>query len=428
MQRPVLTSIAALGLLVTLGSAQGEDLMDVYRVAQAKDPRLAAAEAAHRAAVEAKPQARSLLLPALNAQAAQTSIDSDRNGNYTNSNYSLNLQQALYHHDYWLLLRQADSRVAQADAQLGSARQDLITRVATSYFLVLAAKDNLEFAEAEKTSIGQQLRQTQQRFEVGLTAVTDVREAQARYDLAVAQEIAARNQLDIANELLREITGRAFADLAPLGADMPLLVPEPEDIEQWVDTAVQQNLELIAAEAQTDVARQEVGRQRATRYPSLDLVASYGHSEQGAFAFEDDATTVGIQLNFPFYQGGAITSRTREAAALYGQAQELRELQRRATVRQTRDAFLNIRAGISQVLALRQALASAQTALEATQAGYDVGTRTAVDVLDAQRELFRARRDYARSRYDYILSTLRLKQAAGTLTPTDVAQINAWLQ
>jgi outer membrane protein len=287
--------------------------------------------------------------------------------------------------------------------------------------------DNLRFAQAEREAIEQQLRQTRQRFEVGLTAITDVHEAQARYDLAVSEEIQAKNLLDTALEQLRELTGRTFEEFAKLDG-VPLAVPEPTDIDAWVNTALKQNLELLAADAQVEVARQESRRQRFQRYPTLDLEATYGHSENPVFRQDTEDKIISLQLNFPFYQGGLISSRTREAEQLYNQALALLEQQRRATTRQTRDAYLNVTSGIAQVRATRQALESTRTALEATQAGFEVGTRTAVDVLNSQREVYRAERDFARARYDYLLSTLQLKQAAGMLSEEDLQKVNALLQ
>lgn len=429
----------ALTLLVGTAAVRGEDLRDVYRLAQESDPQLRAAQAGHRAALEARPQSRAALLPNVNFTAQTqwnqveikkpTALDND----YNSSSYSLSLRQALYHHDYYVQLRQADAGIAQADAQYGAAKQALIVRVAETYFNLLAAEDNLRFAQAEKTAIGQQLRQTQQRFEVGLSAITDVHEAQAGYDAAVAQEIVAQNQLENTREVLREITGREHTTLTPLAGEIPLQSPDPASIDQWVETALQQNLQLLAAEAAAHVAREEMNRRQAGHYPTLDIVASHNWSDSTkskitTSAVESNSNIVGLQLNVPLFAGGAVSASTRQATHLYSQAQEGLEQTRRATVRQTRDAYLGVTAGISTVQARRQALSSARTALQATQAGFEVGTRTAVEVLNSQRELFRAQRDYARARYDYALSTLRLRQAAGILAEADLEHVNDWLK
>jgi len=319
--------------------------------------------------------------------------------------------------------------VAQADAQYEAARQDLIVRVAQAYFNILTAQDNLEFAQAEKKAIAHQLDQARQRYNVGLSAITDVKEAKASYDLAVASEITAQNQLDTAREGLREIIGQSPASIAPL-AQVRLVSPHPQDIKRWVDTALSQNLGVLASEAATRVAKDDVERQRSGRYPSLDVVASHSYSDNIGAGFGSKGTdsSIGLQLSIPLYSGGAINSRTRQAADLYSEAQDNLEKQRRTTVVQTRDAYLTVEADISHVKALKQSLASTQTALEATQAGFQVGTRTIVDVLNAEQQVFGAKRDYAKARYGYILATLKLKQAAGTLNATDLDQINAWLK
>ncbi len=436
-----LPRIAAVVLLLGSGAAAAEDLKDVYNQALASDPQLRAAEAGHMAALETRPQSRAPLLPNVNfsANTQWNDVDlkklssgaPDVSKKYNSSGYTLSLRQALYHHDYYVQLRQADASIAQADAQYDSAKQGLIVRVADAYFNLLAAQNQLEFAQAEKRAIEQQLKQTQQRFEVGLSAITDVHEAQAGYDGAVAQEIVAQNQLDNAREVLREITGAEAANPAPLADDIPLVNPDPTSIDKWVDTALQQNPGVVAAEAATDLAREEVNRREAGHYPSLDIVASHNWSDTTKLPLtgaEASSNVVGLQLNVPLYAGGGVSSQVRQASYLYNQAQDALDQTRRATVRSTRDAYLGVTAGISTVQARKQALASAQTALEATQAGYDVGTRTAVDVLNAQQVLFGAQRDYARARYDYALASLRLKQAAGILTEGDLEQINGWLK
>lgn len=429
---------AGLGLGATL--AHGADLWQVYRIALESDPQLSAAQSAYRAAQEARPQARAGLLPQVSAGAnwsrASTDVESSvipggtGTTDFNSNGYSLTLAQPLFHWDTWVAQDQAQSAVAQAEAQYQAAYQGLALRVAQIYFNVLAARDNLDFAQAEMTALVQQLRQAEQRFEVGLSAITDVHEARARYDATVAQEIAARNQLDTTREALYEITGMSFDQIAPLQEQMPLVTPEPADIDRWVETAVNQNLELLAAAAGAQAAGYEVQVRRAGHYPTVDLQASHTYSDasdhptRGAEQTENALT---LNLNVPLYQGGLVTSRVREATHLHQQAKDQVEQQRRATIRQARAAYLNVAAGISRVQAAKQAVASAQTALEATQAGFEVGTRTAVDVLDAQRELFRVRSDYARARYDYILASLSLKQAAGTLAPEDVQAVNGWL-
>ena len=435
MMKSVFLKLAASSLLL-LGAtgAQAENLLDVYRMAQQSDPTLRAAEAGNQAAQQARAQSRAALLPQINASANVAQNSRDINGNtndYDSNGYNISLVQSLYHHDYYKQLKVADAGIAEANAQYEAARQGLILRAAEAYFNLLAAQDTLAAAEASKRAISQQLRQTQQRFEVGLTAITDVHEAQAGYDAAVAAEIAASNGVDIAREQLREITGQEPLVPAALRDEMPLLSPDPADIRAWVEKALGQNLSLIAAEARARGAGEELRRREAGHYPTLDLVANHSYSDttddpvQGN---EYENTSISVQLSVPIYSGGLTTAQSREARAKLSQAQENLEAQRRATEREVRSAYLGVVAGIGQVKARKQALSSAQTALEATQAGFEVGTRTAVDVLNAQQVRYGAQSEYSRSRYDYLLATLKLKQAAGSLSEEDLQLINGWLQ
>lgn len=441
MQRIAATLFASATLLLGSTASHAENLLEIYRYAQESDPQLLAAEAGNQAAQEVRSQSRAALLPQVNLSANVTehSIDVTKNNttpaatgeeSYTSNGYSVSLVQSLYHHEYYVQLRQADARIAQANAEYEGAKQGLILRASEAYFNVLAAQDSLTTAEASKRAFSQQLRQTQQRFDVGLSAITDVHEAQAAYDTAVAAELAAQSQLDTSRENLREIIGRDPVALSVLEDDMPLMPPEPADINQWVETAQKQNLSLLAAEAAARAAQEELNKRQAGHYPTLDLVASHNYNDSTDYVYGSESTnnSIGVQLNVPIYSGGLTTAQTREARALYTQAQEALEQQRRATVRETRSAYLGVTTGISQVKARKQALASAQTALEATQAGFEVGTRTIVDVLNSQRERFTAQSAYLRARYDYLLATLRLKQAAGSLSIDDITKINNWLK
>ncbi len=434
MKSVMLKFATASALMLGAASLQAEDLLDAYRMAQQSDPTLRAAEAGNQAAQQGRAQSRAALLPQINLSGNVTQNSRDITGigseDFDSNGYTLSLSQSLYHHDYYKRLKVADAGIAKANAEVEAARQGLILRVAEAYFNLLAAQDSLATAEASKRAISQQLRQTQQRFEVGLTAITDVHEAQAGYDAAVAAEIAARNGLDIAREALREITGQAPQAPATLQEAVPLNTPNPADIDQWVEKARGQNLSLIAAEAAARAAAEELKRREAGHYPTLDLVGAHSYSDTTDYSSGSEATntSIGIQLNVPIYSGGLTTAQSREARALLAQAQESLEGRRRATEREVRSAYLGVVAGIGQVKARKQALSSAQTALEATQAGFEVGTRTAVDVLNAQQVRYGAQSEYARARYDYLLATLKLKQAAGSLSEEDIAQVNGWLE
>ena len=432
-----LTTVSFLFLLSF--SSIAEDLLSVYKLAIQNDSQFRGAQAEYNAQLESKTQSIAAFLPTISLSGHYTEHDNEGTSagtttpsKYESNGYDLNLIQPLYRHENYARLNQADAQVAQALATFENAKQDLILRVATQYFTVLAAEDNLEFAQAERKSIGEQLIQTQQRFNVGLIAITDVHEAQALNDQAVAREIVAENSLAISHETLREITAQNISNLAFLSTKLPLVKPDPADINQWVKTANDQNALLIASRKSVDVAVAEVSRQSAGHYPSLDLTANHSYTDYGdgfiGGALEQDNNSVSLQLTVPLYQGGLVNSLTRAASYRLTQSRENLERQKRATERQTRNSYLSVIADISQVHALKQALASSLIALEATQAGFEVGTRTVVDVLNSQRNLFGARRDYAKVRYEYVLETLRLKLAAGTLSERDVKQLNPWLK
>lgn len=418
--------------------ASAETLLELYQEAERHDPQLKMAHAELLAVLENKPQAQAQLLPqlSLGAEIAETV----RNQNWlsgdvteeTTGGYDISLSYSLYHRPRTIRLAQTDSEIQQVQVEYEYARQNLMERLANGYFNVLAANDNLEFAQGAQHAFKRQLEEAQQRFEVGLIAITDVQEARAGYDLSVAEKIQARNQLDNAYEALREITGSYYKVLAGLSEDAPLLGPKAEAIDQWTQVALTQNPQLLAAQYAVDTARQEVERQRAADLPTVDLVGQHRFNDR--IRGEDTplsttATTnaIGVQLSYSWYEGGAIQSRIRQAQQRYHQALERLEQQRRSIEKQTHNAFLNVLSNISQIKALKQALLSTQTALEAVKTGFEVGTRTSVDVLNAQRDVLDAQRNYARARYDYVLNTLRLKLAAGDLGIEDLTEINDWL-
>lgn len=427
--------LLASALAFASSAPQAADLLEIFEQARQQDPVYQAAAADLRARMEARPQARSGLLPNIGAGAnySRNRFDpKDAEANYsTNQTWGLELRQSLFHRDRLLQLDQADFLIAQAEADFAAATQGLVLRVSEAYFATLAAHDTLRFARAEKDAITRQLDQAQQRFEVGLTAITDVHETQAAYDLALSREIEAQAQLDNAYEALRELTGSRPRTLAVLSTDLPLLGPDPEAPDAWVDTALEQNLALVSAMAGLGVRQEEVRIQRAGHLPTLDLTASYTNQDQnfgGIQQIEREDSSVGLELNIPIYSGGLTSSRTREARERFQEAQAQVEGVRRNAERQVRDAYRGVTADISQVRALDQALQSSRTALRAQEAGLEVGTRTTVDVLNAQRELFRAERDRAQARYTYLLNGLRLKQAAGILEAEDLVPINDRLQ
>jgi len=418
-------------------AALAEDLLESYRLAQQSDPQLAAAEANYLATTEVKAISRGGVLPSINFSAnGSRRIDDttylnplfDKKIGYNNYGYRLELRQTLYRRDNFLQLDEADTRILQAKTEYQTAEQGLILRLAKAYFEMLAAQDNLHFARAEKAAIARQLEQTKQRFEVGLTAITDVNEAQARYDLVNAQEIEAKFRLDNQREALREITGQYPRKPATLRRETPLPSPEPADPDAWNNIALKQNLALHTARLASEIAALQVKRSRSSHYPTLDLALAHNYSKGGSFVDENTSNSIGLEFNLPLYTGGATSAAVRQARHQHDAAQQDLERQRRATEASTRTAYRSVTASIVRVQALKQAVISNQSALDATEAGYEVGTRTSVDVLNARRELFRAQRDYAQSRYDYIISSLALKDAAGMLSYDDLVQINQWLE
>ena len=416
-------------------------LAELFEVSLEADPEYQSAVAANLASQELAPQARSFLLPNISTggEARYNYADVRRSAGATGSTdwgtqrADISLTQPVYRRDLWIQLEQASLRTKQANAEFAFARQELMLRVAERYFDVLRARDQLAFAQSALEAFGQQLKQAQQRFEVGLIAITDVEEAQSGFDLATADVIAAENDRDNAREALREVTGVYNTDLASLGQGMPLATPEPADINQWTETALRQNLQITAARHAAANAKEEIDRITAGHYPTLDLVgrAQYFNSDGGIGSIATDNQTVdgqvGLQLNIPIYQGGLVVSQTRESRALYQQSLDDLERRRRAVQRQARASYLNLGSEISRVKALNQAVRSTVSAKEAIDAGFQVGTRTSVDVLNAERRVFEARRDLAFSRYDYIINRLTLKQAAGTLSEDDIEQVNSWL-
>ena len=426
-------------ILVSINSLSA-DLASIYFLAEKNDPTYQQEISKHRAVTESRPQALAKLLPSLNlsgntkrnAQDITTSgssVGADGEIDFNSHGYSLSITQPLFRRDDFIALAQADSQIKESEAKLAKAQQNLIIKVSKSYFNVLKSLDNLEFAKTEVTSLKRQLDQANQKFEVGLSAITDVQEAKAGYDLAVAQEIQAINKIDNAKEEVRELTGEYIDQFSVLGKDILLVKPNPEVIDSWTELAIEQNLDIAAANFALESARKEIKKQSAGHLPTVDIVASHGYDSTGGRfgSTRTDRSAIGLELNIPIYSGGLVNSKTREAHEKYNQTMHYLEKARRSAQRETREAYLGVISGISQVAALKQAVISSETALLATESGFEVGTRTAVDVVASQRATSKALRDYSNAKYDYILNTLKLKRSAGTLSPDDLNLINAWL-
>jgi outer membrane protein len=430
--------IGGLTMQAMVDTARADDLSSVYGLALASDPVISAAAAQRDAALEVIPQSKAVLLPTIdiNADVSRDRFDprsNNENTSYaTNETYSVELRQAVYQRERFVQLKRADLQAAQAEATYAVAQQDLILRATTNYFQVLAAMDNLEFVIADREAIAVTLEQATQRYEVGLAAETDVYEAQARHDLAVSEQLNAEKLLEDAHEAVRKLTGAMPLNVKVLQPEIPLIMPDPPSPEKWLEVALEQNPSLLAATAATGAARKQIEVQRSGHYPSLDLIAEYQYRDNDfgglGIPIERNDAAIGLQLNIPLYQGGLISSRTRQASHQYTQTREDQLESHREVENQIRDSYSGVVVEISKVKALHQAIMSSEKALDASEAGFEVGTRTIVDVLDSQRELLRARRDHARSRYAYLLNTLRLKQAAGIVVETDLNSINAMLQ
>jgi outer membrane protein len=447
----------SLGLIMAVSTAAAEDLKAVYERALTNDPQIREAEALRRATREAKPQAWAAILPQISGSASRTKADSEVEGqfpqeivqngqtvvfNFLSSSkskpetdrWSLDLRQSLISWDNWVAIKRADRQVAQSEADYQAAEQQLILRVSEAYFNVLAAQDTVDAQASSLEAISRQLEQAEKRFEVGLIAITDVQEARAARDSAAAAVIAAKRQLASTEELLREITAEKYRELAKPRDTMPL----KSDEAQWVERSMEQNLALVSSRIAADIARDNVRIAFGGHLPKLDLVASKSNTDQtspinfssgnvGTRTNNSDDTSYALQVTMPLFSGGAAQSRVRQTEYQWQAARERLSRVSRQTERQARDAYLGVISEISRVNALRQALESSRTALKATEAGYEVGTRTAVDVLESRRALAVAETNYARSRYDYILNVMRLRLASGTLDRSTLEEVNTWL-
>ncbi|MDR9433695.1 MAG: TolC family outer membrane protein [Spiribacter sp.] len=425
------------GLLLPVASVwAADDLLSIYERARTSDPEFQQALADRQAREEALPQARAGLRPQVSLESAYQTIDTDsdigtqQDVRYEQLNYGVSLSQPLYRYSQARRVDQTSAQVEQARAEFTFAEQALILRAAERYFAVLDAREAVDAAEASLQAIERQLEQAEQRFEVGVIARTDVEEAKAQSDLARASLLQSRDDLESQREALRELTNQAPALLASVREGASLNSPEPADPSQWRDRAQEDNRELLAAQFAAQAAMEGIDVERGARFPQLDIVANYSGVDQYEREDSDpssDQWSAGIELSMPLYQGGGIRSSVREAQFRYTEAREVLEQTRRSVSRDAANAYRGALTALERVRALDQARVSTQAALDATEAGFEVGTRTIVDVLNAQRERFNAERDYEQARHAYLVNTLRLKQAAGTLSVADLRRVNALL-
>ncbi len=438
--------IATLFIFSFFQHIYAQDLVETYRLAQKNDPQLKRSYLTQFSVAESKSQSIAQMLPniAVSGQGSRERISNKRArdfidnpegivqnrgiNNYWDSGFAINFSQPVFHWDHWVQLSQSDNRIAQTEAQYQAEQQNLMVRTTEAYFNVLAAQDNLEFTLAEKKAIGRQLEQAQQRFDVGLIAITDVYEAQAGYDKSLADQIEAQNELDDNKEALREIIGENKVSLATLTKKIDFSLPVPNDIAKWSKNAETNNFNIIAALNEAEIKRKDISIQKSGHLPTLDIVANYGVQDASSTqGFRGDRQSYGLELNIPIFQGGLISSRARQAAFDFQAAKEDLLIAKRKATLEVRVAFRDVFSNIARVRALKATVASSKSALEATEAGFEVGTRTMVDVLDGQRDLYKSKQDYSKSRYDYLVSGVKLKQAASNLTEQDLDSINRYL-
>ena len=457
VRRATAAAIAGTTLLMA-PIAASESLLDIYEIALDNDAQLRAETAQYRAGLELKTLALAPLLPQVTAGASRSMRDSENtrlsivdfdNGNvviadqttgsrtYT-TRYDISLSQTLFDLSAWFDWKAGSERSKQAEATVAAAQQNLIVRVSEAYFGVLRAQDNLRAAKAQERALARQLEQTRQRFNVGLIAITDVYEAEARHDLAGVTRIVEENNVAVALERLSVLTGQQHGELQLLSNEFTPELPMPTDRSAWVDFALENNYELAAIRFAEEAARQNAKSRQMGHAPRISAQVSYSESDTAgtvtppnAFNLppnsEGEDESFQIRLDMPLYAGGSISANRRRAAEQFNAARENRINLTRNTITASRSLHMTVTSDVARVKARKQAIKSTQSALDATVAGYEVGTRNIVDVLNAQNAVFSAQRDYANSRYDYVLNSMRLKENAGTLSPEDIAALEAFL-
>ena len=443
MLKRTLTILIAAAMSASLSGAAAEDLIQIYRDALASDPVLASARATWGATQELVPQARAGLLPAVNLAANASEQDFNEKlrsdptitfrERFPSYGYTVSASQPLYRPQNSISLNQARQQLGQGDYILASSQQDLIIRVIQAYLDVLLARFNIELTESQKAAVSENLAQAKRNFEVGTATITDTNDAQAKYDQIVAQEISAQNDLDNKLAALRAIIGRVPGDLKRFTGKFQPQLPVPNTLEPWVQKAISENYQVRIAQANLDIATLEVDRQQAGHYPTVDLVASFNQGYAGgaastsvssAFASDSRLALIGLQLNVPIYQGGAISSRVRQVIANQEKARQDLETARRNAQLLAQTSFSGVTSGVAQVKAFEQALASAQVSYDSNKLGLEVGVRTNLDVLNQQQQVFQTRFNLAQSYYNFVINDLKLKQAVGTLSDVDVEQVN----
>ncbi|MFZ6771193.1 TolC family outer membrane protein [Undibacterium sp. SXout7W] len=440
MRNPVMAALLA-GAFFSL-NANATDLLQIYKDALANDAQYASARAALTAGQEKSVQGRAGLLPGISLSGSDTksrtetqldAVSGERTLNGYSNTWTLALSQPLFRWANWQQYEQGKLSVLVSEAQFAQAKQDLIVRVGQAYFDVLAAQDTLATLQAQKIATSEQLASAKRNFEVGTATITDTHEAQARYDLIIAQEYAGQSDLEVKRAALQQIIGKQAGELATLKAGIKLTPPQPEKMEGWVTSAENQNFSVVASQVAVEIAKRDIERNRAGHYPTVDLVATTGrNSSTGAASTSGSGvikpTTIGVQWSVPIFSGFAVDSKVKESIALEDKARSDFETARRAAAQGARQAFFGVTSGLAQVKAYEAAEISSQSALESNKLGYQVGVRINIDVLNAQQQLYTTRQTLAKARYDTIMNGLKLKSAAGTLKEQDLEEVNLLLQ
>ncbi|MCB2018829.1 MAG: TolC family outer membrane protein [Hydrogenophaga sp.] len=432
---PIRLAAGVLLAAAAVSAAQAQNLSELYESARAYDATFLSARSAYEASLAKAEQARAGLLPQAGLSAGATwnrrdsSVPPLDNSNFNTQNVTLSASQPLYRPANAASNQQGQLSIDIAKAQLDSAEQDLIVRTAQAYFDVLAAEDSLTVVKAQKSAVSEQLAAAKRNFEVGTTTVTDSREAQARYDLVVAQEIAAENDLRVKKLALDQLVGKTDVSPRPLATPVAMPALAPTDVQAWVSQAETNHPTVLQASRALEIARLETQKAEAGHKPTLDLIGQYQVSRAPVSGFDgnvrNNVATVGLQFNLPLYAGGAIQNRVRETLALEDKARSDLEAAKRGVSQATRSAYFGVLSGTSQVKALEAAEASSLSALDANKLGYQVGVRINIDVLNAQSQLFQTQRDLAVARYNVLVGGLRLRQASGQLKADDLQAVNA---
>lgn len=427
MKAKKLLSISILGLSLS-SAVQAGELADIYNLALTNDPQLKAAQASYKAGSEVEVQSRAALLPNVALSANTTSIDAET-ASYNNHGYTLSLSQPVFDASAWFSFKQGQALSEQAALQFELEQQNLILRTVEAYLGVLRANSALATSEAQERAIKRRLDQVNAQFEVGLIANTDVQEAQASFDNARVARISAEGDLDNSYEALERLTGKSYAGISKLSNEYPIAEPTPNLPQPWLEKAWQGNLGLKIADQNTEAARRAAKAAHAGHYPTLSVTASHDYDEGTAVSDNSNETnSIGLTFSMPIFSGGATSSKSRELEQRLIEAQQNREDTLRSVTQSTRSLLRNLRTGSLSVQALKQSIKSSQTALEATEEGYKVGTRNVVDVLQAEQQLYASQLEYANARFDFVQDLVTFKQQLGTLSPDDINDLDGWLE